>query len=490
MSDEEAPDEADLFFNESMQRLLKQRLPVIANVALLLFIVGFVLQALGGVFQPFLMAVLVYFVLKPAAIRINKITGMRMGWAYFFVVLMFVNAIVLVFLAVAWNVQSFAADDATRAIVIANYENMAAQLNGSGLVDVSKYNEPSTVFTPAMQASLVSSIASGLFATVTMVLFLAFIIYEVPLLEARIARAFPGGKSAAIVDVSRKIESSVNAYLLTKTNVSLGTGICTSLLCLLLGVPLWFVWGLLAFLFNYVPYIGSLIACAPPMILGFLAPGTIFFVYELTNPIISGLIVATVLTVNQQVWGSIIETKWTGNQLDVSPVLLLLTFAYGGFVWGIIGMILSAPVTVIIKIVFENIEPTRPIAILMQEKVRSLREIYTDALEDGSFDRAEELTIQRMVADLGIDEGMAYVIAARAAFDVAASAGKKKLHPNDVEMRMIGRAMDHLELDNEEREKILGFLDDGEIDAEEAAYLDNLFPDSHGEFKIDESLAA
>ena len=66
MSDEEAPDEADLFFNESMQRLLKQRLPVIANVALLLFIVGFVLQALGGVFQPFLMAVLVYFVLKPA----------------------------------------------------------------------------------------------------------------------------------------------------------------------------------------------------------------------------------------------------------------------------------------------------------------------------------------------------------------------------------------------------------------------------------------
>ncbi|MGB1567717.1 MAG: AI-2E family transporter, partial [Candidatus Poseidoniaceae archaeon] len=67
------------------------------------------------------------------------------------------------------------------------------------------------------------------------------------------------------------------------------------------------------------------------------------------------------LVSNQQLWGSIIETKWAGRALDISPVLLLLTTAYSFWVWGILGMVLVVPFTVIFKIVLENIEPTRPI---------------------------------------------------------------------------------------------------------------------------------
>jgi hypothetical protein len=321
-----------------------------------------------------------------------------------------------------------------------------------------------------------------------MILFLVFIIYEMPYLEGRVARAFPGNKAKSITDVTRKIEASVNAYLMTKTNVSIGTGVCTGMLCLLLGVPLWFVWGILAFLFNYVPYIGSIIASVPAIVLGFLAIGDpmlgLFTWDDFGGKWVAGTIVLVVITANQQLWGAVIETKWTGNQLDVSPVLLLLTFAYGGFVWGPIGMILSAPITVIIKIILENIEPTRPIAILMQERVRTLRELYAEAYNDGHMDKAEAGTIALMCSDLGINEDEAVLIAARAAFDSAVK--HKRVYPNDVEMKMIAKACKILKLTDIEQERVLGVLDDGTITSSEAEMLDSIFSGQIGMFGIEE----
>jgi len=199
---------------------------------------------------------------------------------------------------------------------------------------------------------------------------------------------------------------------------------------------------------------------------------------------VAGTIVLVVITANQQLWGAVIETKWTGNQLDVSPVLLLLTFAYGGFVWGPIGMILSAPITVIIKIILENIEPTRPIAILMQERVRTLRELYAEAYNDGHMDKAEAGTIALMCSDLGINEDEAVLIAARAAFDSAVK--HKRVYPNDVEMKMIAKACKILKLTDIEQERVLGVLDDGTITSSEAEMLDSIFSGQIGMFGIEE----
>ena len=166
----------------------------------------------------------------------------------------------------------------------------------------------------------------------------------------------------------------------------------------------------------------------------------------------------------------------------MSPVLLLLAFAYGGFVWGPIGMILSAPITVIAKIILENLEPTRPLAILMQEKVRSLREIYIDAYADGKMDKAESSIIAAMCKELSITEDEAVLIAARTAFDSAAQ--HNRINPNDVEMKMIAKASKILGLDDAEQEKILAVLDDGVISRSEAEMLDEVFSGNSGSFTI------
>ena len=188
----------------------------------------------------------------------------------------------------------------------------------------------------------------------TVSFFLIFIIFEANFLPGRIERAWPGGVSGRVQDMQIQIQESINTYVVVKTGVGLGTAGITAIILFIFGIDLWFTWALLTFILNYVPYIGSLIATIPPLILGFV-----------TLSPVGWFILLILLVSNQQLWGSIIETKWAGRALDISPVLLLLTTAYSYWVWGILGMVLVVPFTVIFKIVLENIEPTRPIAILL-----------------------------------------------------------------------------------------------------------------------------
>ena len=123
------------------------------------------------------------------------------------------------------------------------------------------------------------------------------------------------------------------------------------------------------------------------------------------------------LVTNQQLWGSIIETKWAGRALDISPVLLLLTTAYSYWVWGILGMVLVVPFTVIFKIVLENIEPTRPIAILLAERAPSIDEAWRDAMKDGKISSHESRSLEEIQKILGLSDRQMTRVAAKHAID-------------------------------------------------------------------------
>jgi hypothetical protein len=123
------------------------------------------------------------------------------------------------------------------------------------------------------------------------------------------------------------------------------------------------------------------------------------------------------LLVNQQVWGNIIETKWAGRALDISPVLLLLVTAFSFWVWGIIGMILAIPFTVIIKIVLENIEPTRPIAILLSERAPSIDEAWKEAMKDGRISSHESRSLAELQRVLGLSDKAMAMVGARHAIE-------------------------------------------------------------------------
>ena len=408
-----------VFDNETFHK----RLGNLAFAALLLTLLTIWMIQLKGIFQPFFIALGIYFVLKPGADYLSK-SGFPIGLSY---VTMILSAFLIIVAAgyLAFDQVSDLADDEDR---IKQYNQKLDkrwnQLKGTPVVGSSiteSLNSTNGTFTEDLAemgllssdsgiadlvGGVVSSVGSLLGMGLTVTFFLIFIIFEANFLPGRIERAWPGGVSGRVQDMQIQIQESINTYVVVKTGVGLGTAGITAIILFIFGIDLWFTWALLTFILNYVPYIGSLIATIPPLILGFV-----------TLSPVGWFVMLILLVSNQQLWGSIIETKWAGRALDISPVLLLLTTAYSYWVWGILGMVLVVPFTVIFKIVLENIEPTRPIAILLAERAPSIDEAWKEAMKDGRISSHESRSLEEIQRILGLTDRQMTKVAAKHAIE-------------------------------------------------------------------------
>ena len=164
---------------------------------------------------------------------------------------------------------------------------------------------------------------------------------------------------------------------------------------------------------------------------------------------------------NQQFWGNIIETKWAGEALDLSPVLLLIVVAFAYWLWGIVGMVISVPFTVIIKIVLDTVEQTRPLAVLMSERSPNLQKVWNDALRDGRLDDWEFTRILELQRNLEIDEKEMNRAAGRAAIISALERGS--LSP--IEREFVMRYAKKTKLSGKETESLMpGILSPSSIE--------------------------
>jgi len=160
-----------------------------------------------------------------------------------------------------------------------------------------------------------------------------------------------------------EIESQIRNYIVTKAVISLFTGGLFGLVLWLFGIPLAFVFGVLAFLLNFIPNVGPVIASLLPMPLIFLNPDL---------SLVSMLTVATLAVVIQFASGNIAEPKIMGDSFELHPVAILLTLMFWGMIWGIVGMFLATPITAATKILLEKFELTRPIAELLAGHLTAL----------------------------------------------------------------------------------------------------------------------
>jgi AI-2 transport protein TqsA len=161
-----------------------------------------------------------------------------------------------------------------------------------------------------------------------------------------------------------EIELRVRRYLLVKAIVSALTGLLVGGILGLLGVPLAMVFGLFAFLLNFIPSVGSIISTLLPLPV------------VLVSPEVSGLTAFLAIAIPgliQMTIGNFIEPKVMGESLDLHPITILLMLIFWGMLWGIVGMLLATPITAVLKILFEKLETTRPIAELLAGRVGSLR---------------------------------------------------------------------------------------------------------------------
>lgn len=214
-------------------------------------------------------------------------------------------------------------------------------------------------FDPAAAMGLAADMLSG-FGSVMANLFLIVLTVVFMLFEAS---SFPHKLHFAMDDPQMRLKqierflSSVNHYIAIKTMVSIATGCIVALMLWGLGLDFFILWGVLAFLLNYIPNIGSIIAAVPPMTLAILQLG----IGE------AGLIGLGYVLINM-VMGNIIEPRYLGKGLGLSTLVVFLSLIFWGWLLGTVGMLLSVPLTMILKIGLENSPEGRWLAVLLSDE--------------------------------------------------------------------------------------------------------------------------
>ncbi|MCG6873436.1 MAG: AI-2E family transporter [Gammaproteobacteria bacterium] len=204
----------------------------------------------------------------------------------------------------------------------------------------------------AMTATLLSSLGSVLTNSFLILLTVIFILLE--------ASSFPGkvqhilGGHTRVFEPFQDVMSTINRYMGIKTLISAVTGLMIALWLMLIHVPHALLWGLVAFLFNFVPNIGSIIAAVPTVLLALVV----------TSPATAALAAGGYLVVNA-LMGNIIEPRVMGRGLGLSTLVVFVSLIFWGWVLGPVGMLLSVPLTMTVKIAMDHFDQTRWIAVIL-----------------------------------------------------------------------------------------------------------------------------
>jgi AI-2 transport protein TqsA len=215
---------------------------------------------------------------------------------------------------------------------------------------VLEYVNPGAVM--SLTAGLLSGLTSTLSGIFLILLTVTFVLLEVSSFPAKV-RAILDDPNAEFSQFKKFIDG-INHYLVIKTGVSITTGILIGIWMSILGVDFPVLWGFLAFLMNYVPSIGVVIAAVPALLLALIQFG----------PGHAALTALGYLAVNFIV-GTIIEPKLVGRQVGLSTLVVFLSLIFWGNLLGIIGMVLCIPLTMTLKFALDNNEQTRWLAILL-----------------------------------------------------------------------------------------------------------------------------
>ena len=209
---------------------------------------------------------------------------------------------------------------------------------------------------PAAAMKLVADLLNGLgavFGNVFLILLtVVFILFEASSVPHKLRAGLSNAdQSLAAFTV---IAAGVNRYLAIKTATSLATAGIVTLALTVIGVDYPLLWGVIAFLFNYIPNIGSIIAAVPAILLALIQLGAG-----------EALATAGVYVIANVLIGSVIEPRMMGRQVGLSTLVVFLSLVFWGWVFGPVGMFLSVPLTMTAKIALENNPKMRGLAVLL-----------------------------------------------------------------------------------------------------------------------------
>ena len=312
------------------------------------------MKAAESIIVPFLLAIFISIVASPPFFYLQK-KGIPKAIALLIVILAFLFFIFLIGLLIGTSVNDFTSkvpvyqqklQSQTQAVVIWLIEK--------------KFIEPdfqlSNVFNPSSVLKMIGDTlnqVSGLFANGFLILLtVLFMMLEITSIPVKLKKVSSNPENSILRVQS--VFQNINKYIAIKTWISLGTGLLVYFLLLIIGVDYPLLWAVLAFALNYIPTIGSIIALVPPVLLTIIQLG-----------IIESLIVLVGYLVINTIMGNILEPKFMGKGLGLSTLVVFLSLIFWGWVLGPIGMLLSVPLTITIKIALDSSDETKWLAVLL-----------------------------------------------------------------------------------------------------------------------------
>ena len=206
-------------------------------------------------------------------------------------------------------------------------------------------------------AGYIGSSLAGLATSTGMVLiYLIFMFVEQSSFSKKIdAMPLAKTKSKKLRFILNSIDENMKKYLFTKTFISAATGLCAYILLHLIGLEYASVWAFIIFILNYIPTIGSILACALPILYALIS-GDTWHLPVFTAISLIGL---------EIIFGNILDPKLTGKTLNISTLAILINLVFWGMIWGLAGMFFSVPILVAVYVTAAQFSSTRWFAILL-----------------------------------------------------------------------------------------------------------------------------
>jgi predicted PurR-regulated permease PerM len=206
-------------------------------------------------------------------------------------------------------------------------------------------------------AGYIGSSLAGIATSAGMVLiYLIFMFIEQSSFSKKInAMPLTKIKAKKLRFILSSIDENMKKYLFTKTFISAATGLSAYILLEILGLEYASVWAFIIFILNYIPTLGSILACALPIVYALISGDT----WHLA------LFTAIGLVIIETIFGNILDPKLTGRSLNISTLAILINLVFWGLLWGIAGMFFSVPILAAIFIITAQFDSTRWIAVLL-----------------------------------------------------------------------------------------------------------------------------
>ena len=330
------------------------------TVALVLVtLAGWLLYVGSSLLLPFVLALMIWYLIDTLAklIEAAKIKGFGLPrWLALLVALAIIGiSLNSVGNLLAGNLTALASD---APIYQARVEQIIADVmvlfNVEGEFNIGQFL-PDNILTQ-LATGLTGAVTTMLGSASIVFIYVIFLLLEQSTFDKKLLASFAEkDKSDMIFAMRQQITERITHYFGIKTGVSILTGIITGVFLHFIGLPYAVVFGLIAFLLNYIPTFGSLISV--------LLPGALaLFLYDTLGTFIA---IMVVLGLVQFMIGNLIEPRLLGTSLKISPLIILIMLAFWGSIWGVVGMILCVPLTVVIMVICAQFPSTRPIAVLL-----------------------------------------------------------------------------------------------------------------------------